>query len=287
MYVIAGASGRTGGVVAQALLSKGKPVRVVVRDAAKGDAWRARGAEVAVASLDDATALGRALGGAAGFYTLLPEDLTREDFHGHRRAVAEATSAAVTNSRVPHVLLLSGTAAHLAEGSGIAKSLHELEDLLRAIGSRLTALRAASFQENVVLALPAAIHEGIYPNFMPSADVAFPSVATRDIGRFAASCLLEPPARSEIVDVVGPMYSVRQMADKLGAALGKTLRIVDVPAAAHADVLTRAGLPRELAEALAEFYACVAAGRVLPRGERMVAGTTTLDEILPGLVAAS
>ncbi|MDW8338606.1 MAG: hypothetical protein RMM28_05665, partial [Thermoleophilia bacterium] len=40
MFVIAGASGKTGKVVAETLLSQGKKVRVVVRDGAKGSALR-------------------------------------------------------------------------------------------------------------------------------------------------------------------------------------------------------------------------------------------------------
>src|SRR5690348_15641540 len=74
MFVIAGASGKTGKVVAETLLSEGKRVRVVTRDAARVALLKARGAEIAVASLDDERALERELEGAAGFYTLLPDD---------------------------------------------------------------------------------------------------------------------------------------------------------------------------------------------------------------------
>jgi uncharacterized protein YbjT (DUF2867 family) len=52
MYVILGASGKTGGQAADALLRMGKPVRVVVRNAEKSAAWKARGADVAVADVD-------------------------------------------------------------------------------------------------------------------------------------------------------------------------------------------------------------------------------------------
>src|SRR5438270_255808 len=51
MYVIAGVSGNTGSIVANALLEQGKKVRVIVRDAKKGEPWKARGAEVAVATV--------------------------------------------------------------------------------------------------------------------------------------------------------------------------------------------------------------------------------------------
>src|ERR1043165_7598852 len=72
MYAIAGVSGHTGSVAAETLLAQGKPVRVIVRDAAKGAAWSQKGAEVAVASLEDTAALTRALTGVAGAFVLLP-----------------------------------------------------------------------------------------------------------------------------------------------------------------------------------------------------------------------
>src|ERR1700733_6783717 len=72
MYVVAGVTGNTGKVIAETLLAQEKPVRALVRDEAKGAAWKKRGAEVVVAELDDAAALGRALAGATGAYLLLP-----------------------------------------------------------------------------------------------------------------------------------------------------------------------------------------------------------------------
>src|SRR5260370_17587051 len=72
MYVVAGVTGNTGKVVAEMLLAQRQPVRALVRDEAKGAAWKKRGAEVVVAELDDAAALGRALAAATGAYLLLP-----------------------------------------------------------------------------------------------------------------------------------------------------------------------------------------------------------------------
>lgn len=287
MFVIAGVSGRTGSVVADTLLSAGKEVRVVVRDAAKGEVWRERGAEVAVASLDDRGSLARALEGAEGLYALLPEDPTARDFHADRRRMADAIAAAVRASRVPHVVFLSAIAAALRDGNGPASDLHYAESALRGTGAIVTVVRSCYFQENVLTALPAARCEAIYPSFFPS-DVAFPMIATRDVGRFAARCLLEPPSESETIDLVGPTYSIRDLAQALGAAIGRDLRVVEVPPDAQLDVLTtKAGLPRPFAEALVEMFACVASGRITPRGDRMMAGTTTLGEILPDLLRST
>jgi uncharacterized protein YbjT (DUF2867 family) len=288
MLVIAGASGRTGKVVAETLLDQGMGVRVVVRSAAKAGAFAARGAEVAVASLDDARALGRALDGASGFYALLPEDPSVLDFHGHRRRMVDAMAAAVREDRVPHVVFLSQPAAVLPDGNGPAQDLHLAERAFRAAAPKVTVIRASYFQENVLSAAYPAKQEGVYPNFLGSADLAVPTVATRDIGALAARLLVDPPPRSEVIDLVGPSYSARDMAERLGRALGRSVRVVDVPPAAHVEALTaQAGLPRPFAEALAEMFACFAAGRVTLQGDRMVSGTTTLDQVLAGLGPAS
>jgi NAD(P)H dehydrogenase (quinone) len=45
MYTITGITGKVGGALAQTLLASGQPVRGVVRDARKGEAWASRGCE--------------------------------------------------------------------------------------------------------------------------------------------------------------------------------------------------------------------------------------------------
>ena len=72
MFVVLGATGNTGSVVADTLLSRKQPVRIVVRSADKGAAWKAKGAEIAVASLDEVSSLSEALQGAKGVYLLVP-----------------------------------------------------------------------------------------------------------------------------------------------------------------------------------------------------------------------
>ncbi len=283
MFVVAGASGKTGRKVANALLAKGRRVRVVVRAPAQADAWSTRGAEVHVGSLDDIEGLNRALADARAVFALVPEDPRIDEMAAHRRRIVDALASATSKQAVPHVVLLSAMAAVLPEGNGPARELHYAEGQLRRAASLLTVLRATYFQENVAMSWPAAVEHGIYPSFFPTADHRVPMVATRDIADLAVRCLLEPPARSETVDIVGPMYSARDIAHEMSAALGKDVRVVDIPAHEHANALARAGVPSHFAGALAELYACFASGRIQPAGDRMIAGTTTLSETLAAL----
>jgi uncharacterized protein YbjT (DUF2867 family) len=284
MFVVAGVTGHVGSVAAEKLLAKGQKVKVIVRDAAKGAAWSQKGAEVGVGSLEDQAFLTGVLRGARGFFTLLPPNYRAVDFFATQRKTADAIAGAVKSSGVPHVVMVSSIGADLADGTGPIKGLHYLESLLHATGVKLTAIRAGSFQENVANALEPARKMGIYPNFSPSADYPMPMIATKDIGALAADALISPPAKSETIDLIGPSYSTRQVAEKLGAALGKTLKVVDIPQAGWVAALTQAGMTQSLAELFAEMYGAFATGAIQPKGDRLVKGEATLDDVIKALV---
>lgn len=284
MFVVAGVTGHVGSVVAQQLLAQKQQIKVIVRDAAKGKRFSDAGAEVAVGSLDDAAFVTGALKGAAGFFAMLPIDPSAPSVFAAQRKTSDAIAAAVKASGVPHVVLLSSIGADLEAGTGPIKGLHYLEEALRKTGAKLSAIRAGSFQENFESSLGPARNAGIFPNFAPSADYPIPMIATRDIGALAAQALVSPPPKSEAVDLVGPSYTYRQVAEKLGKALGKTLQVVDVPAAAQVEAMVQGGVPRPFAVELAEMYAGAAAGKLAPRGDRLAHGATTLDEVIRDVV---
>jgi uncharacterized protein YbjT (DUF2867 family) len=145
---------------------------------------------------------------------------------------------------------------------------------------QLTLLRACYFQDNASGVIPTARHAGIYPNFLASADAPIPMIATRDIGRFAARALLNPPQRTETIDLFGPSYTIRQVAEVLGRVLGKNLEVVDIPPAQQSDALVEAGLPRPVANAVAEMFAAFNAGLIAPQGDRRLVGATTIEETI-------
>ncbi len=286
MLVIAGVSGHVGSVAAGELLAKGKKIKVLVRDAKKGEAWSKRGAEVAVGQLGDEAFLTTALKGATGFFTLLPMDFGATDILAYQKKLGTTIANAVKASGVPHVVLLSSIGADLAEGTGPIKGLHHFESFLRATGTKLTSIRAGYFQENLGMSIAPARDAGIFPNFTPSADYPMPMIATKDIGHLVAESFLSPPAKSENVDLVGPSYSMRQIAEKLGQRLGKTLNVVDIPAAGHLQAFTQAGLPPALAASYTEMNAGFASGNIRPVGDRLVQGKTTIDDVIAAMLPA-
>ena len=89
MYVVTGATGNTGRVVANRLLDQSKKVRVIGRSEERLQPFVARGAEAFVADMNDQAALTKAFTGAEGVYAMIPPNVTSQDFRGDQRRVAE------------------------------------------------------------------------------------------------------------------------------------------------------------------------------------------------------
>jgi uncharacterized protein YbjT (DUF2867 family) len=284
MFAIAGVSGNTGAVVADTLLTAGAPVRVIVRDAAKGERWRARGAEVAVAALDDVPALTAALRGAAGAYLLLPPRPTSTEPAVEQRVVATAIAAAVAAARVPHVALLSSIGAQHVAGTGPIAALHHAEAALAPV-TALTAVRAAYFQENWGAAL-GQLDAGVVPTFVP-ADLRLAMVATRDIGAVAAAALLEGPRGDQRLELSGPRdYTSHDVAAALSTITGRTITAAEAPLDAVVPVFTSFGLSAAIGAQYREMYDGLARGHVAWAGgaARAVRGKVELVDTLRALL---
>jgi uncharacterized protein YbjT (DUF2867 family) len=290
MYAIAGVSGHVGSVAAETLLAQGKPVRVIVRDAAKGAPWKAKGAEVAVADLNDEAALTRALEGATGAFLLLPptQSVTSEQPIEDNKRLARTITAAVKESKVPHVVLLSSQAAQHPDGNGPIASLHYAEQQLATTGAAVTAVRAAYFQENWGAAL-GALAQNILPTFVRK-DFRYPQVATKDIGRTVASALVEGGIRGKLVpiELAGPRdYTADEVAAALSKITGTTIAAVDAPLDAVVPTFTSFGLSNAVARLYREMYEGIMNGRVAAEaGNRSVRGSVEVSETLATLLGS-
>ena len=287
IYAVAGVSGHTGSVAADTLLSQGHTVRVIVRDAAKGAAWQAKGAEVAIASLGDTAAVTRALTGVAGAYLLLPPDVTTATPIENNAKLSASLAQAIRASKVPHVVLLSSVGAQHATGNGPIKALHQAEADFAATGTALTAIRAAYFQENWGNSL-GMLAQGVLPTFVPST-ISYPQVATADIGRTIAGALVEggTPGKTQIIELAGPRdYTGTEVAAILAKLTGKPVAVQDAPLDAVVPMFTSFGISAPVAALFREMYEGIASGRVAYEGgaARSVRGTVEVGETLAALL---
>src|SRR5437588_12877696 len=223
MYVILGATGNTGSVVARKLLDKGKRVRVVGRDNKKLASFVTRGADAFTADVIVTDSLSRAFAGAQGVYALIPPDMTSPDFRAYQDRVTESIAKALEKGGVTHAVTLSSVGADKPEKTGPVVGLHKMEMRLAQVrGLNALHLRAGYFMENTLAQIGIIRGFGMMAGPV-RADVPLAMIATRDIGAAAAEALLRLDFKGQQTqELLGPQDVTYAEATKIiGTATGK------------------------------------------------------------------
>ena len=288
MFTIFGATGNTGSVVASDLLAKGRKVRVVVRSADKAAALAARGAEVAIGDVLDADSVARALDGADGAYFLVPPDLSSTDLVGRGRRIVEGFLSALKRHPVKHAVVLSSVAAHEPAGTGPIVIVHDAEKrLVTSPGTAFTFVRAAYFMENLLAFAHPMKQDGVLPVFGGGEEIAFPMVATEDIGHVAAEALAEGPRGqgAEIIELSGPKeYSFADAASLAGSILGKPVTARALPIEGLVPTMTGLGVSSNVASLYEELTRGLGTGLVrFEEKGRAMRGKVALERVLRSL----
>jgi len=277
MYVVIGATGHTGNVVAEKLLSKRERVRVVGRDERRLERFKQRGAEAFVGDATDATAMARAFSGVEAAYLMLPPNISSPNVLGYQQRVSEALATALENNGVGHAVVLSSFGADKADKTGPVVGLHTLEKKLDAIpGLNVLFIRAGYFMENILAQVNVIQSVGSMAGPVRS-DLALPMTATRDIGDFAAEALsrrdFQGKQRRELLGARDVTYT--QVAKVVGAAIGKPdLTYKQLPAAQLKPALTQMGMSPNMADLLLEMAEALNSGHMRPLEPRSPQNTT-------------
>ncbi len=285
MFVVTGASGQTGRATAEALLEQKQPVTVVVRSQARAEAWKSRGAQTAVLDLADAAALTSVLKGKTGAYLVVPPNYGAADYIKDRQAIVDSFAKAVRDSGISHVTFLSSIGAQHAAGTGPIVTLHRGEQALRQAARNLTSLRAPYFLENWTPVLSVARDQGVLPTFLtPGRKIE--TIATRDIGRFAADSLMHPASGVKILEIAGPEdYAPEDIAAAVSQVLRKDVKLQSLPLDAVVPTFTAQGLPEGIARLMAEMYGAINSGHVAPEHKQQVQrGSVTPVEVFRQLM---
>lgn len=277
MFVVLGASGHTGHVVATNLLARGEKVRVVGRNSAHLQSLASKGAEPVITDASDASALSKAFERADSAYIMIPPDLTSKDPLGQSERVGSAIAAAVQKSGVKNVVALSSIGAELSSGTGPVVGLYHLEQKLNQIGSaNILFLRAGYFMENTVPQAGAIRQMGTAAGPLRP-DLKVSMIATRDIGNVAADVLLHPTIRGkQIRELHGQRdLSYTEVTAIIGKAIGKPdLRYAQVSGDQFRGALVQMGMSEQVANLLVEMTAALNSGKMRPLEPRTQQNTT-------------
>jgi uncharacterized protein YbjT (DUF2867 family) len=265
MYVITGATGNTGKVIALALLEAGKKVRIIGRDAEKAKELTDKGAELFQGSTDNVELLTKAFEGATAVYAMLPMNMQAEDYTAYQMQHANAIAKAIQACNVKYVVSLSSQGTHLDSGSGIILGLHKMEQIFNRIsGLNTLHLRPCYFMENT-LGMIGLIKEAGIMGSPIKGDLSFPVIATKDIADYAAKRLLsldfEGNNHQDLLGARNVTYA--EMTKVLGNSIGKPdLNYVPFSYADFKGAFVGMGASESVADKMNEFLVSVNAGDI-------------------------
>jgi uncharacterized protein YbjT (DUF2867 family) len=277
MYVVLGATGNTGSVIANSLLLKGEKVRAVGRDQARLQRFVRKGAEAFTANVNDAAALTKAFTSARAAYLMLPPSMTSQDYRADQERESDAIATAVKESGLHYAVNLSSYGAHVPEGTGPIAGLHSAEQKLNAIsGLNVLHLRAGYFMENNLAAIGMIQGMGIFGQALLP-ELKQPMIATRDIGGYAAQRLLNLDfSGKQTRELLGERdVSMNEATSVIARGTGKPdLRYVQFPYEQVQQVLMQMGIPPKTAALFIEMYKAINAGVVAAQEPRTPENTT-------------
>ncbi len=265
MILVTGATGKTGGAVANELAAHNIPFRVLVRNADKATALKDLGAEISVGDMADKTAVSDALKGVDKAVLVMAngeDQLTIEK---------QFTDCAVA-AGVKHLVKLSSMESNPGTTKPIPAMHVASEEHIRASGMNWTMIRPTFFTQNFLSAARTIKASDEIGLALGNAVVAPTDV--RDVAEVIRLVLTDDAHLNKSYDLTGPeALSLAQAAEKFSSVLGRKIRYVPVPVEDFRKVLTQVGLPEWRVNAVCDEF------RLL--GERASMHTTdSIQQIL-------
>lgn len=242
--LVTGATGTIGRQLVTRLLEVGASVRAGVRDPARAADLEAAGAELVRLDFLDASTHAPALDGASRVFFLSP---FTENFHRDLLPFVASMAA----SGVEHVVRISASGADPQAPLELGRKHAAAEAAVAESGLPWTVLRPTFFMDNFLTQARASVlAEGAF--YGASADQPVAYVSTRDIAEVAAHVLLTPAAHvGKVYALTGPQaLRNTEVAERIGAAIGKPVRYVDLSAEQLEAGMVEQGTPPWLVEAI-------------------------------------
>ncbi|MFG2330632.1 SDR family oxidoreductase [Streptomyces sp. NPDC048604] len=254
--VVTGATGQLGRLVIDELLATvpAASVVAVVRDKDKAADLAERGVELRIADYDRPETLAGAF--RAGDRVLLISGSEVGRRVPQHTAVIDAAKAAGV-AQLAYTGILGGPEADFR----LADEHRETERLILGSGLPYTLLRNGWYSENYTGNLtPVLAHGAVVSN---AADGRIASAARADYAAAAASVLTGPAGEhlNRAYELSGDTaWSLAEYAAEVARRTGREIAYRNVPAAAHLEILTGAGVPAPFAEILVDVDEAIGRG---------------------------
>lgn len=262
--VITGASGHLGRLVVDQLLAAGTPPEQIVataRDVDKLTDLANSGVTVRRADFADPTTLDDAFEGTDTML-LVSTTTVGERFDNARNVIDAAARAGV--SRIVYTSMVNASTAQMT----LADEHRRTEEYLRDSGTAFVILRNGWYLENYTDQLPMITQ---YHALLGSAHDGRVSAASRsDLAAVAVAVLTQDGHLGAIYELGGEPFTLTELAATLTAVLGTPIVYQDMSVADYTSALTGAGLPPQMAAAVADADAGLARGELFTASQDLV-----------------
>ncbi|MET6996897.1 NAD(P)H-binding protein [Chitinophaga defluvii] len=219
--IITGSLGNISQPLAKTLLLVGHQITIISSNAAKAEAIKTLGAIPAIGSLEDVGFLTNTFAGADAVYTMVPPNLTTNDFREYAVGIANSYATALQQSGVKRIVNLSSIGAHLENGTGPITGIHDVEVILNSIpGIAVKHIRAPFFYYNFFNNIDMIKHMDIIGNNYP-ADTRIVLIHPEEIAATIATELQQSFTGKGVRYIYSDDRTAAEVAQVLGAAIGK------------------------------------------------------------------
>jgi uncharacterized protein YbjT (DUF2867 family) len=248
MILVTGATGLNGKELLRRLSANGVAVRALARNPARAEAIAALPhVEIVQGDMARPETLAAALHGVDRAMLISSSDPAMLD-------VQSNFIDAARKAGVKHVVKLSGIMPDLNSAFRFARMHGEIEKRLEASGMAFTHLRAGEFMPAYFRQIPNITAKGAM--FLPMQDARIALIDVGDIAEIAAKVLTGSGHEGKVYPLTGPeALTMTEVAARLSAATGNTIRYVNVPPEDTRKAQLAAGMPPYLADALFELFA--------------------------------
>jgi uncharacterized protein YbjT (DUF2867 family) len=245
MILVTGATGKTGRELVRLLSSRGARFRILARNEEKARSLFGNGIDLVSGDLGRLETIEPAMRGVERLFLLSSPDPGSPRLQ--ENAIAAAKRAGVTT-----VVKMSAIDASPNSTSRFLRLHGEMDQALARSGLTCTILRPHSFMQNTLGFAPTISTQGV---FYTPRSAALPLVDVKDIAAVACATLIENGHEGKTYTITGPeTLSYAQVAEKIGAAIGKPVRYVEVPPEAAREGMLGAGIPEWIVGGLLELY---------------------------------
>jgi uncharacterized protein YbjT (DUF2867 family) len=251
MILVTGATGLSGSIVIREFVRQNTPVRALVRSRLKARAFETfPTVEIVEGDMLRPETLGDALQGIER--ALMISSANPQMVETQCTFIDAAKKAGVS-----HIVKFSGAESGVdfnVNNFRFALMHEEVERYLERSGIAWTHLRPSQFMQVYLRELPTIAGKSAF--FLPMADSALSPVDIEDVAKVAWAVLTSEGHEAKSYTMTGPeALTMAEIAERISAAIGKTIQYVNVAREEKRRMLLAAGISSEFADALDELFA--------------------------------